>query len=86
VAESARGLALVRTDTSAIHSTLNAYLTYVSARTALLAGDRDKALELLGEALRLHYFVTPAWLKVDPTWNALRSDARFETLESQPPS
>ena len=58
----------------------NAYFTYVAARAALVAGDKGKALEWLGESLRLRYFVTPAWLRIDPTWNSLRGDPRFEKL------
>jgi hypothetical protein len=61
-----------------------AYYTYVSARTAVVAGDRGKAIELLGEALRLRYFVTPAWLRIDPTWKSLRGDPRFEKLSTEP--
>jgi serine/threonine-protein kinase len=79
--ESARGLTLARADTTARMSLNgNAYYTYVSARTALLAGDRDKALALLVEAFELRYFVTPAWLRIDPTWKSLRGDPRFEKL------
>ena len=82
--ESARGLALARADTAATMSSLNAYCTYVSARTALLAGDRDKALELLAESMRVRYYATPAWLRIDPTWESLRGDPRFEKLATTP--
>ena len=74
MAESARGLDLGAPDTLATRSINYAYYTYVSARTALVAGDRGKAIELLGEAMRLRYFVTPAWLRIDPTWKSLRGD------------
>ena len=84
MAESERGRALLRADTSTIHSRTFAYYTYVSARTALVAGDRDKSLELLAEAIRLQYFVTPAWLRIDPTWNAVREDPRFKRILSGP--
>jgi len=77
---SARGLALARVDTSATFAVGNSYFTYVAARTALLAGNREQALEYLGEAVRLRYFVSPAWLRIDPTWKALRGDPRFEKL------
>jgi hypothetical protein len=84
MAESARGLDLGAPDTLATRSINYAYYTYVSARTALVAGDRDKAIELLGEAMRLRYFVTPAWLRIDPTWKSLRGDPRFEKLSTEP--
>ena len=84
MAESARGLDLGAPDPLATRSINYAYYTYVSARTALVAGDRDKAIELLGEAMRLRYFVTPAWLRIDPTWKSLRGDPRFEKLSTEP--
>ena len=82
MAEAARGLAIARADTATTWSVTNAYLTYVAARTALVAGDKAKAIELLAESMRLRYFVTPAWLRIDPTWNAVRNDPRFERLLS----
>ena len=84
MAESARGLELGAPDTLATRSINYAYYTYIAARAALVAGDRDKAIELLGEAMRLRYFVTPAWLRIDPTWKSLRGDPRFEKLSTEP--
>ena len=84
MAESARGLSLAWVDATAMPSITNAYYTYVAARTALVAGDKDKAVELLGEAMRMRYFVTPAWLRIDPTWNSVRGDPRFEKLLTAP--
>ena len=78
------GLSLAGADTSAGSSLTNAYFTYVAARTALVAGDKAKAIELLGESMRLRYFVTPAWLRIDPTWNSVRADPRFEKLLAAP--
>lgn len=51
-----------------------AYFVHLRARAALLIGDNAAALEWLTEVLRLRYFVSPAWLRVDPTWRALRGD------------
>jgi|SRR5687767_5258708 len=82
LAESARGLNLARADTAATWALSTAYLTYVAARTALVAGDKGKAFELLSESMRLRYFVTPAWLRIDPTWNAVRDDPRFARIVS----
>jgi TolB-like protein len=56
------------------------YHWYMHARTALLAGDRTRAIELLRRVLRLPYFVTPAWLRIDPSWDALRGYPPFEEL------
>jgi serine/threonine-protein kinase len=84
MAESARGLALAGADTTAVWSIVNPYFMYVAARTALLVGDKGKAIELLGESMRLRYYVTPAWLRIDPTWNSVRDDPRFEKLLTAP--
>lgn len=84
MAESARGLSIARADTTGTWSIINAYFTYVTARTAFVAGDKVKAIELIGESMRLRYYVTPAWLRIDPTWNSLRGDPRFEKLLTTP--
>ncbi len=80
LAEAARGL-LLQAPTAAGRESLNyAYLTYVAARTALLAGDRTRALGWLADARRAHYYASPAWLSAEPTWEPLRSDPRFAAL------
>jgi hypothetical protein len=30
--------------------------------------------------VKLPYFVTPAWLRIDPTWAPLKGNPRFERL------
>jgi len=80
--ESERGLALSSADPTTAKTISNAYFTYVAARAALIAGDKAKALEWLGESMRLRYFVTPEWLRIDPTWNAVRNDPRFQKILS----
>jgi hypothetical protein len=75
-----RGLALQGPTAEGRQSPWYAYFSYLAARAALLAGDRDRALGWLSDAERYHYLVTPAWLRVDPTWTAIRSDPRFTAL------
>jgi hypothetical protein len=86
LAEVDRGLALQAPTAAGRESVNYAYLNYVAARTALLAGDRDRALARLAEARRAHYFASPAWLRVDPTWAPLRGDARFAALAADRPA
>ncbi|MEP6731914.1 MAG: protein kinase [bacterium] len=75
-----RGLALQGPTAEARQSLFYAYFSYVAARTALVAGDRDRALAWLSDARRYHYLVTPEWLRADPTWTAIRGDPRFAPL------
>jgi hypothetical protein len=63
-----------------------AYLAYVGARAALVAGDRDRALAWLADARRYHYYATPAWLGVEPSWTPLRGDPRFAAMVAASPT
>ena len=75
-----RGLALQGPTAETRQSLWYAYFSYMAARTALLTGDRNRALAWLSDARQYHYLATPAWLRVDPTWTALRGDPRFAAL------
>ena len=46
----------------------------------LAIGDRKAALDRLEPLLSVPYFLSPAWLRIDPTLAALRSDPRFKRL------
>ena len=56
------------------------YLQHVAARTYLALGENDKALDLLEPLLKLPYFLSPGWLRIDPTWDPLRKHPRFQKL------
>jgi TolB-like protein len=60
------------------------YAHHVLARVYLAAGDHAHALDQLDAVLAKPYFISPAWLKIDPTWTPLRGDPRFERLIAQP--
>jgi eukaryotic-like serine/threonine-protein kinase len=49
------------------------------ARIYLLVGEPEKALDLLEPLLKMHY-ISPGWLKIDPTFAPLRGNPRFERL------
>ena len=56
------------------------YLQHQLVRIYLLAGERDKALDRLEPLLKVPYYLSPRWLRIDPTFAALRGDARFDRL------
>ena len=83
VAAGERGIALASTKRN---ETMMPYLRHQLARIYLMVGQKSKALDVLEPLLRGPYYVSPAWLKVDPTFAPLRGDARFERLASSPPT
>lgn len=42
-------------------------------REGLAVGEPDKALEQLEPLLRIPYFLSPGWLRVDPTFDPLKN-------------
>jgi hypothetical protein len=52
------------------------------ARLWAMFGDRDRAIPELARLLKTTYAdpLTPAWLRLDPTFDKLRGDPRFEAL------
>jgi eukaryotic-like serine/threonine-protein kinase len=56
------------------------YYQHVMVRIYLLVGENEKALELLEPLLRIPYFLSPAWLRIDPNFAPLHGNPRFERL------
>jgi hypothetical protein len=50
------------------------------ARIYLLVGEPEKALDELEPLLKMPYYLSPGWLRIDPTFAPLRGRARFERL------
>jgi TolB-like protein/Tfp pilus assembly protein PilF len=57
-----------------------AYIKHLAAWTEILAGQNGSAIRLLEQVVAMPYWVTPAYLRVDPTWAPLRGNPRFERL------
>jgi len=57
-----------------------AQLLFDYVQTLLMAGETDKAISTLERCLTNPGFVTPAWLKVDTTYDSLRQNPRFQKL------
>ncbi|HET9294500.1 MAG TPA: protein kinase [Gemmatimonadales bacterium] len=49
-------------------------------RTYLVVGEPEKALDTIEALQKRPYYLTPAWLGLDPTFNSLRGNPRFERI------
>jgi len=56
------------------------YLQHLLVRIYVLVGEPEKALDQLEPLLRMPYYLSPGWLKIDPTFAPLRGNSRFERL------
>ena len=43
-------------------------------------GEPEQALDRLEPLLKIPYYLSPGWLKIDPTFTPLRGNPRFEQL------
>jgi predicted Zn-dependent protease len=63
----------------------NPYLELLMARIYLAAGQRDRALDALEHIMGEPYYITPAWLRIDPNFLDLHGNPRFERLAAGTP-
>jgi hypothetical protein len=56
------------------------YLVHQLLRIHLLAGQPEKALDRLESIMKVPYYLSPAWLRIDPDLAPLRGHPRFERL------
>jgi len=59
-----------------------AYLQHQLVRIYLMVGDKEKALDLLEPLLKMPYYLSPGWLRIDPDFAALKGNPRFDRLVS----
>ena len=50
------------------------------ARIEAMVGEEERAIEHLEQLLSIPFDLTPAELRIDPTWDGLRGNPRFEAL------
>jgi tetratricopeptide (TPR) repeat protein len=60
------------------------YFQHQLARIYLLVGESEKALDRLEPLLKVPYYLSPGWLRIDPTFASLRGNPRFERLLDAP--
>jgi tetratricopeptide (TPR) repeat protein len=77
IAAGKRGLALLPVSRDAFGG---AYNEHQLLRIYLLVGEPNKALDQLESLLKIPYYLSPGWLKIDPTFDALRGNPRFQRL------
>ncbi len=56
------------------------YYQHQLARIYILVGEPEKALDNLEPLLKIPYFLSPGWLKIDPNFDPLRKNPRFQKL------
>jgi tetratricopeptide (TPR) repeat protein len=56
------------------------YIQHQLARIYVLAGEPDKAVDQLEALLKMPYFLSPGWLRIDPNFAPLRGNPRFQKL------
>ena len=56
------------------------YIQHQLVRIYILVGEPEKALDQLEPLLKIPYYLSPGWLKIDPTFDPLRGNPRFERL------
>jgi hypothetical protein len=57
-----------------------AYTQHQLVRIYTLVGEPEKALDQLEPLMKIPYYVSPAWLKIDPNFDPLRNNPRFQKL------
>jgi len=79
VAEGKRSLELLPLDKDAFSAPYNQHQV---VRIYILTGQQEKAIDLLEPLLQRPYYLSPGWLKVDPNFDPLRQNPRFQKLSA----
>ena len=77
IREGRRGVELLPVSRSAYDGQYNVHQL---ARIYTLVGEPEKAIDQLEALVKMPYYLSPAWLKIDPNFDPLRSNPRFQKL------
>jgi tetratricopeptide (TPR) repeat protein len=77
IREGQRGVELLPISRDASQGT---YMQHQLARIYLLVGEPEQALDQLEPLLRIPYYLSPGWLRIDPTFDPVRKNPRFRKL------
>jgi adenylate cyclase len=77
IREGERAVAL---DPASKDAFLGPYFQHQLARIYTLVGEPEKALDQLEPLLKIPYWLSPGWLKIDPNFDPLRKNPRFQKL------
>jgi tetratricopeptide (TPR) repeat protein len=61
-------------------ATVGADLQHQLVRIYILVGEPEKALDQLEPLLKIPYYLSPGWLRIDPNFDPLRENPRFQRL------
>jgi len=77
VREGERGLALLPVSRDGY---TGPYVQHQLVRIYMIVGEKEKALDLLEPLFKVPYYLSPAWLSIDPNFAPLKGHPRFEAL------
>jgi len=57
-----------------------AYVQHQLARIYMIVGEPELAMDQLEPLLKMPYYLSPGWLRIDPTFDPVRKNPRFRKL------